>query len=141
MTADSPDFQVTIKVNAVPTADGPDWQLTATGPGGASVGGYASLTGPGQTATPGDLTQEGGFVVNSGGAGIVLDNNGPPGFGFLNLVSNSGIALTESTTTGVNIQTNAAGYLGFYGATPIQRPPVPVTLGDVIQVLTDLGLV
>lgn len=35
----------------------------ATGGGG----GYASLTGPGQTVTPGDLTQAGGFTVNDPG--------------------------------------------------------------------------
>jgi hypothetical protein len=44
--------------------------------GGGSVGPvtfYASLTGPGETATPGDLTQLGGFIVDdSNGDGIEL---------------------------------------------------------------------
>lgn len=37
--------------------------------------GYASLTGPGQTVTPGDLTQAGGFTVNST-TSIQLNDNG-----------------------------------------------------------------
>jgi hypothetical protein len=65
MTTDSPDFQLTIAITAVPTADNPDWQITATAPGGGGLGGYKSLTGPGQTATPGDLTQAGSFTVTN----------------------------------------------------------------------------
>ena len=43
MTKDSPDFQVTLVVNTVPTSDNPDWQLTATGPGGAPIAGGGLL--------------------------------------------------------------------------------------------------
>ena len=39
--------------------------------------GYASLTGPGETATPGALTQEGGFFVSDTATeGIALSSNG-----------------------------------------------------------------
>ena len=71
---DAPDWQLTINVTAVATQDNPDWQVTAVGPGGTPIGGgYASLTGPGQTTTPGDLTQAGGFDVNDNvGDGIAL---------------------------------------------------------------------
>ena len=48
------------------------WVDQATGSGG-----YASLTGPGQSTTPGDLTQAGGFTVNdSVGDGITLNTAG-----------------------------------------------------------------
>jgi hypothetical protein len=57
-------------------ADFPDWTIAVVDTGGGS-GGYASLTGPGQTATPGDLTQEGGFFVDdSAGHGVSLISNG-----------------------------------------------------------------
>jgi len=49
-----------------------DW----TTPGGGG-GGYASLTGPGETASPGLLTQSGGFSVQDpNGNGIVLTTSG-----------------------------------------------------------------
>ena len=43
MAKDSPDFQLTIALSAVPTKDNPDWQITATAPGGGSLGGAALL--------------------------------------------------------------------------------------------------
>lgn len=42
--------------------DGPTPTINASGGGG----GYASLTGPGESATPGDLTQMGGFLAQFG---------------------------------------------------------------------------
>jgi hypothetical protein len=284
MATDSPDFQLTIKVNTVPTADNPDWQITATGPGGTPIGGYASLTGPGEAVTPGDLTQAGGLAVNSGASGIFLQADGgadiqiqtdplgagatviesgpgvtkfiagatfetdvtfaggafvagevltvtnvagplttatfePPaapvggyasltgagttatpgdlvqaggftvdeagatgvvvndsgtggidlnesgtlginltdtGTGGIGVVENGigngmtfevqnaanagGVTLSDFGTGGVNVQQNPAGLLGFYGVAPIDQPAAPVTLGDVIAVLHNLGL-
>jgi hypothetical protein len=55
MTKDSPDFQVTVVVNTVPTSDNPDWQLTAVGPGGSAVIGpnpATSVTGPDSYGSP-----------------------------------------------------------------------------------------
>jgi hypothetical protein len=46
--------------------DVPDWTEAVEVTGG-STGGYASLTGPGQTTTPGDLTQAGGLTVSDPG--------------------------------------------------------------------------
>ena len=104
MTADSPDFQVTIKVNTVPSADGPDWQLTATGPGGTAIGGYASLTGAGETTTPGLLTQDGGFGVNDthadGGFGVITTD--PAGIS-LTSQHNGPVAILSELTGGVSI--------------------------------------
>jgi hypothetical protein len=49
---------------------GPVVNLSAPGSGGGVP--YASLTGPGFTTTPGDLTQAGGFTVN-GASGDAVD--------------------------------------------------------------------
>lgn len=57
---------------------------------------YASLTGPGETASPGQLTQAGDFVVNANGAvGINLTSAGPGG---IFLTNNSGAQALELTT-------------------------------------------
>ncbi len=118
MTKDSPDFQLTITVDTVAPNDSPDWQITAVGPGGASVGGYKSLTGPGETATPGDLTQAGGFTVNDTvGDGIELYSNGP-----------------------VQVQTNLVGKLAFFNGTPVVQQPLPTTLAEVISYLANYNL-
>jgi hypothetical protein len=53
-------------------SDFPDWTVAAQVTGG-SAGGYASLTGPGQTATPGELTQAGSLVVNGSSASLGVD--------------------------------------------------------------------
>jgi len=62
---DVPDWQKVVKVvpSFVPGTDVPDWEKVVIGPGGSSLGGYASLTGPGETVTPGQLTQAGAFAV------------------------------------------------------------------------------
>jgi len=55
MGADSPDFQLTVVVNTVPTSDNPDWQITAVGPGGAAVVGpnpATTVTGPDAYSSP-----------------------------------------------------------------------------------------
>ena len=112
-TADNPDFQTTVTVTFTPpTADNPDWQQTITGPGGVPVGGggYASLTGPGQSATPGELDQAGAFQAfdtTPGGSSMLLDTvNG------IELIDNSstGIVLQESTgPIAIQAQTGSSG--------------------------------
>ena len=58
------------------TADFADWTIAVIDAGGGG-GGYASLTGPGQTATPGDLVQLGGFeVFDTAGDGVQLESAG-----------------------------------------------------------------
>jgi len=83
--------------------------------GGAS--GYASLTGPGQTATPGDLTQAGGFTVTAPSTstmGIVLTDN-----------SSNGIRLRSMGTgniqlfTGNNVIVNPGGGIQLNAGSPI----------------------
>jgi len=122
-------------------------------PSGGS-GGYDSLTGAGETATPGDLTQAGGFTVNaadatginlnssaasiqlvnsdSGNSGVNIENS--------NATNTGGIGIGDMGTNGVYIQYNGSGKLGFYGAPPVVQPATPVTLADVIAALQALGL-
>ena len=61
-----------------------DGTVTITNPTGPTVnlsapGGYASLTGAGRTATPGDLTQAGGLTVNSTSGISLEDTSSAPG--------------------------------------------------------------
>lgn len=67
MASDAPDYQTVIVIVPPGTStDCPDWQHQVTGPGGTGVGGYASLTGPGETSTDGALYQTGAFYVGDG---------------------------------------------------------------------------
>lgn len=94
------------------TAGAPDWERVVVGPGGSSVGGYASLTGSGQTSTPGDLTQAGGFEVNcpgSDGSGIIFDDAGGGGIIFSETGSGGGISVLDASGAGISIKESAAG--------------------------------
>ena len=83
--ADFPDWTNGIELVVDDMSDFPDWTVAAQVTGGSS-GGYASLTGPGETASPGELDQLGPFTVTSvlppGGVGFqVTDttfNSGNP---------------------------------------------------------------
>ena len=81
----------------------------------AASGFYASLTGPGETTTPGQLTQAGDFVVDSNGAiGIDLQaavgpldlSAGPGGIG---IVSTGGIGEVDTSTTGIQVTEGGSG--------------------------------
>jgi hypothetical protein len=99
----SVDGTVTITNPTGPTVD---LHVTPGGGGGAP---YASLTGPGYTTTPGNLTQAGGFIVNaaansfqantsfSGGtADIVVQATGPPAIS---------LTTTSVPSAGINFST------------------------------------
>jgi ribosomal protein S11 len=73
--------------------NGPVVDLSAAGSGG---GGYVSLTGPGETATPGALTQAGPFIVNSATGDVVVTTSG----------ASSAIKLLADGTQGITISTN-----------------------------------
>ena len=148
--------------------------LPAPTPGGA----YASLTGPGETATPGDLVQAGGFTVNDtapdgifffsfGGIGgqvqiaaadgsftnfassvvtdqlIIQEVSGPPGLTQTQM-GDSGwsLGVGGSANNAINVELNGSGgaNVGFFGAAGVARAATPVTLGDVITILQNLGL-
>ena len=102
VTEDAPDFQTTVTITLTPpTADNPDWQQTITGPGGTfpGGGGYASLTGPGQSATPGELDQAGAFqAVDTAPAGDAM---------LLDTVN--GILLVDNSSTGISLQESQGG--------------------------------
>lgn len=82
------------------------WVCTAGGtPGtwaeiGGAATGYASLTGPGETATPGDLTQAGGFTVDdTAGDGITLLMSGATSHNILT-IAQEGLGGIEIFDTG-----------------------------------------
>ena len=91
-----------------------DGSVTVTNPFGPVVnlhvatgggGGYASLTGPGFTTTPGDLTQAGGFTVNAGTSmGIALNST----TGITGTATN-GISFTGQGSFGVQITSGVSG--------------------------------
>lgn len=123
---DSPDFQLTINVVAVPSADNPDWQVTAVGPGGAPIGGgYKSLTGPGETATPGDLIQAGGFKVDdSVGDSVQLTSSGTGGVylidgGGIWGLPQPGVHITEDNTGPIEISQAGDGDITIENVTAV----------------------
>jgi hypothetical protein len=66
-----------------------------------SSGGYLSLTGAGETATPGAITQSGGFTVDDNGGGFNATTTGGIEF---DDTSGAGVGITESGTGGVAIR-------------------------------------
>lgn len=101
-TAGAPDFQYTVVDVAEVGAGAPDFQRVIVGPGGSPVGGgYASLTGPGQTATPGDLTQQGGLTVDDNGDGVTLNTSG--GVAVNDSSSSGGFYVTATGTGGITL--------------------------------------
>jgi len=75
-------------------ASPPAW-VPGTGGGG---GAYASLTGAGETETPGDLAQAGGFIVDdAAGDGIIFST-----------AADGAITLLGAGTAGINIDQNSA---------------------------------
>lgn len=79
-------------------SDFPDWSG-----GGGGGGGYLSLTGPGQTATPGALTQLGEFVVTKGGATVDI---GATQFPFTDAINISTDTVINFTCGGFIFNTN-----------------------------------
>jgi hypothetical protein len=100
-TADVPDFTSPITLVSGPlVTDFSDWtEAVQDIGGGGGGGGPVSLSGAGETTTPGDLVQAGGFTVNdSAGHGITLD-------------SATGVITIEAPGpgVGVGIEANGAG--------------------------------
>lgn len=99
---DAPDFQRTVVTVTVAMTDAPDFQEVVVSPGGSAVGGYASLTGPGETVTPGALTQAGNFTVN--GTSTIYLHIGPTGTGTL--------GFAQEGTGGINLGDTGGGGIG-----------------------------
>ena len=122
-------------------------------------GGYDSLTGAGESATPGDLTQAGGFTVNEAGTtGINLNDSGSGGInlvdsggagvvigvtdaaGLINIVTTNaantgGVVIADYGTNGVYVQNNPAGLISFFDANSVPQPAAPTapTGGAVVD--------
>lgn len=84
--------------------------ITIAASGGGFVP-YASLTGPGESTTPGALTQAGAFTVNAGTANISFNTTS----GITSLDANGG---TVGTHVNMSIASNAWGVTGTAGGTP-----------------------
>jgi hypothetical protein len=105
---------------------------------------YASLTGAGQTATPGDLDQEGGLVVHSGSSsstGIFLQDNGSHGISIrtftslIQLFSSVGSIQLQAASAGISIIAGNLTLGGAGGIAPHQLLDI-VTTDTVVNLLT-----
>lgn len=112
--------------------------------------GYASLTGAGESETPGYLVQAGGLTVNDpNGDGInVQSTNGSitlstPGTNGIVSISSQEIGMLADIPGpgGTAIAAGIGELLGFFNTAPVAQPAAPVTLADVIAALQTLGLV
>lgn len=142
---------------ASPVPDGPLTGTTTVVRGGGSVAFYPSLTGPGESATPGELDQKGDFTVTTATSFISLHDTGPtlgpPGNIAVALVTdNNGVIVSAAqfiAITGngadpggciINIG-GSADKLKFFSTTPGVGPQVSGgTLAGVIAGLVALGL-
>jgi hypothetical protein len=108
MSADFEDWTsgVEIVTGGAVGEDFPDW-TEAVEVAGGSAGGYASLTGPGQTTTPGELTQEGGLkVFDNLGDGIVMSSLGQV---FIAASTGNVLVVENIGTGGVQIYSSGGG--------------------------------
>ena len=102
MSADFEDWTRGLELVVDDMSDFPDWTVAAQVTGGGGTG-YASLTGPGQTVTPGALTQAGEFTVNSGGASLVVGATSGPFTDVVNISTDTEMNLTAG---GFTLDTN-----------------------------------
>lgn len=107
-------------------ADVPDWTVAVVNGGGGGGAPYASLTGPGETATPGALTQTGDFEVDA--------TTGGPGN---SITLNAGAGGLSADSTGTTIVGSSGGDTAVFassdlvftaGATASVRAPA-ITIG------------
>jgi hypothetical protein len=108
----------------VTNGDGPVVTIAST----ATVSAYASLTGPGQTATPGDLTQEGGFTVNAATHNIPLNVTS----GLISLLAtNGGVQLDAGTGAADLFITSTGVSIGVGGASPLSTTNWTASNGEI----------
>lgn len=105
MSADFEDWTRGLELVVDDMSDFPDWTVAAQVTGGG--GGYASLTGAGQSTTPGDLVQAGDFTIN--GTNNVFELTP----GLIETIGNAGssIVLTTSNSTGGVTVQSASGQI------------------------------
>ena len=93
---------------ATSVGDGQDTAVWAT----PTSAGYASLTGTGETATPGDLTQSGGLTINvpsTDTMGVTITQNGSGGVVINDTSASNGIWFTEFGTGGIFLHNENSG--------------------------------
>ena len=124
MATGAPDWEKVVSITPSMTAGAPDWERVVVGSGGTPISGsgYKSLTGAGETATPGDLTQEGGLDVEApagSSVGFTVNNAAP-----------AGIHITDDSTGGL--------YLLSKGANPLylqaESPSYAVLIGPTVTI-------
>jgi hypothetical protein len=93
--ADSPDFQLTIAVTAVPNSDNPDWQITATGPGGTPISGGGGLLAFSQYA-PGTKNV---YTQTGDGSGLIPVDSTNPDLSIQWITPSSGNVLVQLNGT------------------------------------------
>jgi hypothetical protein len=120
-------------------------------PASGSGAGYASLTGPGQSTSPGLLVQAGGVIVNDNAGGVQLnttggviihDNNASAGIEIIERTANGAVSINGNGTgsvllglTGDNVQVQSTTAT-IQAAQQLQISSAPVTAN---QALIQLG--
>jgi hypothetical protein len=102
VSADFEDWTRGLELVTDDMSDFPDWTVAAQVTGGGG-GGYASLTGDGQTDTPGELDQAGRFTITD--LGMTADFGGAVGPLSPSIIFNTP-ALFDVTAQGMNVTTS-----------------------------------
>jgi hypothetical protein len=109
----------------IPNTNQPGQVLQSVGDGlnttkwGTSSGGYASLTGTGETATPGDLAQSGGLAVtipSGDSTGFQVTDNGSGGVSITTIASN-GLSLSALSGAWLYLSANSSGEVHLFKGT------------------------
>lgn len=106
MSADFEDWTRGLELVVDDMSDFPDWTVAAQVTGGGS-GGYASLTGAGQTVTPGELDQAGTFKVTAGDATFGVGVASPP---FTDAIEMGTSGPVNITAGGIDVATNVGTF-------------------------------
>lgn len=145
MASGAPDWQRIVSIVPSMTAGAPDWERVVVGAGGTPIGGggYKSLTGAGQTASPGDLSQNGGFSAVAGAAsstGIFFEDVSGNGFSVDIASGAGGVTMNDFGPGGTLIADLGGGGLAVRNNVTASSPSSLLlegtTLGGV-QILAD----
>lgn len=103
-----PANPVEILVPGLPGPTGPTGPAGVAGPTGPTgptgpAGAYASLTGSGSSATPGNLTQSGGFTVDTSGTNTPIQLNSRSTSSFQIYDQQGGLTVRSDSTFGVGV--------------------------------------
>jgi hypothetical protein len=109
-------------------------------PGTTSGGGYLSLTGPGETGTPGALTQLGPFTVTDASTtGILLESDGRVSIDS-GATSGVGISLVTSASASEIFIQSQYGQVEIFAQTEIHMGADSFFFGVATNLVVDFGL-